>query len=113
MSSSMRRWWMTAAASAAAAAIVLVAELHGGVFPTPHRDAPLRAALEASASLVALLTAYLVVGRVREYGRVDDLLLACALSLSALANGGAVRRAVEPQHSAVQLATWWSFGLTG
>jgi signal transduction histidine kinase len=108
----MRRWWMTAAATAAAAAIVLVAELHGGIVPTPHRDAPLRAALEASASLVALLTAYLVVGRVREGGRVGDLFLACALSLSALANCGAVVRVVEPQHATAQLATWWSFGLT-
>jgi signal transduction histidine kinase len=103
---------MSVAAAAAAAFVVLFGELHSGVFPGPREDAPLRAALEASAALVALLTAYLVVGRVRERACVADLMLACALSLSGIANAGAVLRAVEPETATAQLATWWSFGLT-
>src|SRR5438876_919764 len=78
-SAAMRPWRTTTIAAATAAAIVVVAEVHAGLVPGPHRDAPMRAVLEASASLVALLTAYLVIGRVRESGRVADLMLACAL----------------------------------
>jgi signal transduction histidine kinase len=47
---------------------------------------PLRIALETAASLIALLAAFLVYGRLRRYSGLPELLLACALAMLALAN---------------------------
>jgi signal transduction histidine kinase len=106
----LRPWKTTAAAASAAVLFMVLAHLRIG-FPAPRRDAPLHAALEAAATLVALLTAYLILGRLRERRRLADLVLACGLGLAALANAGSVLRAIEPQRGS-QLATWSSLALT-
>lgn len=46
----------------------------------------LHVALETAASLIALLAGFLVLGRLRRVGRLDELLLACGLALLALLN---------------------------
>ena len=46
----------------------------------------LHVALETAASLIALLAGFLVLGRLRRVGWLNDLLLACALALLALLN---------------------------
>jgi signal transduction histidine kinase len=51
-----------------------------------HRGALLHTALETAASLIALLGGFLVYGRLRRCGRLNDLLLACALAVLALLN---------------------------
>ena len=46
----------------------------------------LHVALETAASLIALLAGFLVFGRLRRHGNVNDLLLACALAVFVLLN---------------------------
>ena len=46
----------------------------------------LHVALETAASLIALLAGFLVFGRLRRRGNVNDLLLACALAVFVLLN---------------------------
>jgi hypothetical protein len=46
----------------------------------------LHVALETAASLIALLAGFLVFGRLRRSGNVNDLLLACALAVFVLLN---------------------------
>lgn len=66
------------------AATVIVA-----LVPGPHSRyhwPALHVALESGASLIALLAAFLVVGRLRRRARLDELILACALAVLALSN---------------------------
>jgi signal transduction histidine kinase len=51
-----------------------------------YRRPPVHIALETAAALIALLAAFLVFGRVQRGTRLDELVLACALSLLALSN---------------------------
>lgn len=51
-----------------------------------YRSSTLHAVLETASSLVALLAAFLVVGRVRRRARLNELLLTLALALLALSN---------------------------
>jgi signal transduction histidine kinase len=74
---------------------VLAADLAGGlttlvmVLPFVHfayKSAPLHATLETACGLIALLVAFLVLGRFRRTARSDDLAIALALGLLACAN---------------------------
>jgi hypothetical protein len=56
--------------------VVMVPGLHYGC-----RSVPLRAMLETTATLIALLTSILLWGRLRQRQRLDDLLLFVALAL--------------------------------
>jgi signal transduction histidine kinase len=51
-----------------------------------YRRPPVHIALETAAALIALLAAFLVFGRVQRGARLDELVLACALTLLALSN---------------------------
>src|SRR5260370_29071572 len=69
------------------AAISGVATLGVALLPQLHfayRQPPLHVALETAASLIALLAGFLVFGRLRREGRLNDLVLACALELLAM-----------------------------
>lgn len=75
---------MTAAGSGAATiAIALLPDLHDG-----YRSPGLRAGLATAGSLIALLTAFLVAGRLRRRALLNELVLACALVVLALAGLG-------------------------
>lgn len=76
---------MTAAAAAVAALVTLAVALEPSLrfaFESPE----LRAVLEATQALIAAIAAYLVYGRVRRYGRRNDLLVVYTLTLSAVTN---------------------------
>jgi signal transduction histidine kinase len=66
------------------AATLAVATLPGLYFA--YRRPPVHIALETAAALIALLAAFLVFGRVQRSARLDELVLASALSLFALSN---------------------------
>jgi signal transduction histidine kinase len=51
-----------------------------------YRQPPVHIALETAASLIALLAAFLVFGRVQRTARLDEVVLAAALGLLALSN---------------------------
>jgi signal transduction histidine kinase len=73
---------ITALVSGAATVIV-------ALVPGPHfryHWPALHVALESGASLIALLAAFLVVGRLRRCPWLDELILACALAVLALSN---------------------------
>jgi signal transduction histidine kinase len=53
---------------------------------TAYHEALLQTALETAASLIALLGGFLVYGRLRRSGGLNDLLLACALAVLTLLN---------------------------
>lgn len=73
---------VTAVISAAVTiAIALIPQLH---FAYWHPF--LHVALETAASLIALLAGFLVIGRLRRDGRLNELLLACALVLLTVLN---------------------------
>lgn len=65
----------------ATAAVVLVPQLHA-VYPSPTA----RAAVQTTSLLGGLLLTYLLFGRFRRTGRLDDLLLANALSIGVCGN---------------------------
>jgi signal transduction histidine kinase len=67
-----------------AATTLAVATLPGLDFA--YRRPPVHIALETAAALIALLAAFLVLGRVQRNARLDELVLACALGLLALSN---------------------------
>jgi signal transduction histidine kinase len=79
-----------------AGAVVLVTAVISGVatlvvalLPQLHfayRQPPLHVALETAASLIALLAGFLVFGRLRREGGLNELVLACALAVLALLN---------------------------
>jgi signal transduction histidine kinase len=60
-------------------AVVLVPQLHAS-----YHSPVLHAALEAAGSLIAVLTAYLVFGRLRRRTRLNELMLTCGLAVLAL-----------------------------
>lgn len=73
---------MVAVVSGAATfAVALLPQLHFAYW-----QPMLHVALETAASLIALLAGFLVLGRLRRVGRLDELLLACGLALLALLN---------------------------
>jgi signal transduction histidine kinase len=51
-----------------------------------YRGASVHVALETAATLIALIAGFLVLGRLRRRGSLNDLLLACALAVLALLN---------------------------
>jgi signal transduction histidine kinase len=66
---------------AATLAVALLPQLHFAYWqPVLH------VALETAASLIALLAGFLVLGRLRRVGRLNELLLTCGLALLALLN---------------------------
>ena len=67
--------------AAATAAVVFVPALRFA-----YRVPQLHVALETSAALIGLLAAYLVFGRFRRSGRLDDFTLCYSLSLLAFSN---------------------------
>jgi signal transduction histidine kinase len=72
----------TAAGSGAVTiAVALFPQLHFA-----YRGPALHVALETAASLIALLAAFLVFGRLRRRTRLNELMLACALAVLALSN---------------------------
>ena len=76
---------MTAVAAVVAAGVTLALALESSLrfaFESPE----LRAVLEATQALIAAMAAYLVYGRVRRYGRRNDLLIVYTLALSAVTN---------------------------
>jgi len=77
--------------SLAAASILGVGVAAGVIAVLPqlqftHRGASLHVTLETAASLIALLAGFLVFGRLRRRGGVNELLLACALAVLSLLN---------------------------
>ena len=70
------------ATAAAGTAVTLLFALSPGL-QVAYRDPALHAALEATAALVTMLAAYLVFGRFRARGSLDDLVLVCGLALLA------------------------------
>jgi signal transduction histidine kinase len=58
--------------------VIFIPELHFA-----YRLPGLRISLETSVGLIALLAAFLVLGRLRQSGRLDDLVLACAFAVIA------------------------------
>jgi signal transduction histidine kinase len=82
----MRGW---GAAVLVTAVISGIATLVVALLPQLHfasRQPPLHVALETTASLIALLAGFLVFGRLRREGRLNELVLACALAVLALLN---------------------------
>jgi hypothetical protein len=90
-----------AAAAAATAAITALPFLHFA-----YRSPSAHVALETAAVLIASMTGFLVAGRYRRTGRLDDLVLALALALFATSNlvFGAIPKAGELGDDA--LGTW-------
>jgi signal transduction histidine kinase len=66
-------------------AITLAVATVPGIYFAYHRP-PIHIALETAASLIALLAAFLVFGRVQRAARLDEVVLAAALGLLALSN---------------------------
>lgn len=76
---------LTVAATAASLALVLL--VVGVPFVRfAYRAPALHVALETAEALIALIAAFLALGRFRQSARAQDLLLACALGLLATAN---------------------------
>lgn len=73
------------AAIAVSAAVTLTTVLLPSLHSAYRRPA-LHTALETAAALIGLLAAFLMVGRLRRRGLVNDLLLACGLAALALSN---------------------------
>lgn len=71
-------------AAVSCAATTAIALLPGLAFG--YLRPQLHVALETAASLIALLAGFLVYGRFRRRGQVDELVLACALAVLAVAN---------------------------
>ena len=78
------RGWVGATTVLAVSATALVASVPS--FHLAYRKPALHTALETAACVVALLAAFLVLGRLRRHPRMNELLLALALSLLAVSN---------------------------
>jgi signal transduction histidine kinase len=102
---------LTIAVAAAAGSLTLVASLVRSA-PFAYRDVALHAAIETGAALIALLAAYLIVGRLRETARLSDLILACTLCIAAFANVGAAARTIAGRAELTTFVTWWSVAVT-
>jgi signal transduction histidine kinase len=94
----------------AAAALVLgAAGVASAVLPQTqfsHHGMLLHVALETAASLIALLGGFLVFGRLRRHGSVNDLLLACGLAMFVLLNICLLIMPALPRSSSIDLAVW-------
>ena len=77
---------VTTVIAAVLAALVTLAVAVEPSFRFAFKSPELRAALEATQALIAAMAAYLVYGRVRRYGRRNDLLVVYTLALSAVTN---------------------------
>ena len=73
--------WTAIASAAVTVALALIPQLH---LAYPWQAENL--ALQAAASVIALLTWFLVFGRLRRCTRLNELMLACALAVFALSN---------------------------
>lgn len=71
-----------------------------------HQGLALHVSLETAASLIALLAGFLVFGRLRRHGGVNDLLLACALAVFALLNICLLAMSAFPQTLPKDLMVW-------
>src|SRR5919202_2360544 len=94
------------ATAAAGTAVTLLFALSPGL-QVAYRDPALHAALEATAALVTMLAAYLVFGRFRARGSLDDLVLVCGLALLAASDlcFAAVPAAIAVDYNGV-FSTW-------
>jgi signal transduction histidine kinase len=95
---SLRRLPLTMAAVAGAGLAVTAIVALAAPLQFAYRQPALHVALETTAAVVALVGAYLVVGRFKRRRRLDDLILAQALVLFALTNLllGALPAALSP-----------------
>jgi len=75
------RWLMVTGCLLATTAVMLVPQLHA-VYPSPTA----RAAVQTTSLVGGVLLTYLLFGRFRRTGRLDDLLLANALSIGVCGN---------------------------
>src|SRR3954447_15302921 len=109
----MRIRLFTLAFAAPAAALTAVASLVPGV-TLAYWSPQLHIALETATALISLLVAYLVFGRFRERKRLDDLVLACALTLIAATSFvfSALPHTV-PAEGARNFSVWSSVGGAG
>src|SRR5579862_1676347 len=71
-----------------------------------HHGTVLHVAVETAASLIALLAGFLVFGRLRRHGGVNDLLLACGLAVFALLNLCLLTMSALPQAFSMDLMVW-------
>lgn len=71
-----------------------------------HHAMVLNVALETAASLIALLAGFLVFGRLRRHGGVNDLLLACGLAVFALLNICLLAMSAFAQSIPTDLMVW-------
>jgi signal transduction histidine kinase len=99
---------LTLAVAAASAAATLLIELSPLSFA--YRGPLVKVALETAAALIALLAAYLVLGRLRRSARLDHLVLTCALGILAASN---LAFAALPQAFGAQNRAFWSWAATG
>jgi signal transduction histidine kinase len=93
----------------AAALVWGVAGLALAVLPQTqfaHQGMVLHVALETAASLIALLAGFLVFGRLRRHGGVNDLLLACGLAVFALLNICLLMMSALAQTLSMDLMVW-------
>ncbi len=97
------------AVAVAAALILGGAGLAAAVLPQlqlAHHSMLLHVALETAASLIALLAGFLVFGRLRRHGGVNDLLLACGLALFVLVNLCLLAMSALAQSFWLDLVVW-------
>jgi signal transduction histidine kinase len=95
---------------AVAAALILgAAGLASAVLPQmqlAHHSMVLHVALETAASLIALLAGFLVFGRLRRHGGVNDLLLACGLAVFVLVNVCLLAMSAVARSFSMDLMVW-------
>jgi signal transduction histidine kinase len=97
------------AVAVAAALILGGAGLASALLPQmqfAHHGMLLHVALETAASLIALLACFLVFGRLRRHGGVNDLLLACGLALFVLVNVCLLAMSALAQSFWLDLLVW-------
>ena len=82
----MRRLWSPILTAALLCAAVTAAVVFVPALRFAYRLPQLHVALETAAALIGLLAAYLVFGRFRRSGRLDDFVLCYSLSLLAFSN---------------------------
>jgi signal transduction histidine kinase len=92
------------------ASSMLLPQVHSG-----YRRSALLVALETAASLIALLAAFLVAGRLRRRALLDDMMLASALAVLALSTllFGTLPLLVSPQESELNLRALLACGMLG
>jgi signal transduction histidine kinase len=98
------------ASGAVTASSMLLPQVHSG-----YRRSALLVALETAASLIALLAAFLVAGRLRRRALLDDMMLASALAVLALSTllFGTLPLLVRPQESELNRQALLACGVLG